>query len=215
MAKQTPPAPPGTPTTVNFVMLNVTGDATAIAKSIESLVQTMKHQTARPIAAATPARPALGASPIVAVDVAEETVAPTEEPAINAPGDMTPTVPAVQPKTPKTKRVFAIPKILDELNCEKGPMPFKEFVGARKIDSVIERGLYAVAYLRQHRGVETAVTTDHVHTCFSMLGWRLPDDPGSLLRSMKKAQLVRSVGEGLFELTSKGQNRFEELQTAT
>ncbi len=112
--------------------------------------------------------------------------------------------------SPRKPRTFKTPDPLDELKANELPDPFKEFVGSRNVAGFLERGLLAATWLREKRSVKQFGIA-HVFTCFRMVGWTLPDEPSSLLRSMKKSKYVRQVGRGLYELTTVGDNRYQEL----
>jgi len=104
--------------------------------------------------------------------------------------------------------------VLDQLRANESPDSFKDYVGGRRINVDVDRGLTVASWLKQKRAT-TEFDTRHLHTCFEMMsGWKLPDDPGSLLRNMKKRGYVRPIPgkTGTFELTSTGANRYQELR---
>jgi hypothetical protein len=110
----------------------------------------------------------------------------------------------------RKQRAFTTPDPIDELKANQAPDPFKDFAAGRALTSFNERGLAAATWIRDKRGTKQ-FGIRHLYTCFKMLGWKLPDDPASLLRTMKKANYVRRAAPGLYELTSVGDNTFAAL----
>lgn len=116
-----------------------------------------------------------------------------------------------RPVFPRRPRTFKVPEVLDELRAHEEPDSFKAFVGGRSVEKDLDRAIVVAVWLKQKRDV-VAFDTRHLHTCFEMMaGWKLPDDPGQVLRNMKQRGFVRSVAGKQFELTTTGANRYQEL----
>jgi hypothetical protein len=192
---------------VSLFVLQMEGDASTLTKSIDSLVHAMSKPGGNALRAMTPTPPAV-VLPAVADDVAEHSIEensppPAVEEAANDPA----------PTKLRKPRTFKIPDVLDELRANEQPDSFKDFVAGRAIEVDVDRALTVAMWLKQKRTVNE-FDPRHLHTCFGMMnGWKLPDDPGSLLRNMKKRGFVRAIAgkPGVFELTSHGANRYQEL----
>lgn len=118
--------------------------------------------------------------------------------------------PTTTPRLPRP-RAFTPLEPLPELNVNDAPMPFRDFVNGRAIDGFNERGLVAATWVRDHRQTKT-FGSRHMATCFKAMSWKMPDDPGSLLRNMKKANLVKSAGPALYEITTVGDNEYAGIK---
>lgn len=117
---------------------------------------------------------------------------------------------ATTPRPPRT-RAFTPLEPLPELNVNDAPMPFRDFVNGRAIDGFNERGLVAATWVRDHRQTKN-FGSRHMATCFKAMSWKMPDDPGSLLRNMKRANLVKSAGPALYEITTVGDNEYAGIK---
>jgi hypothetical protein len=104
-------------------------------------------------------------------------------------------------------------KIVDEVKAHVEPGGFKSFVNGRSFPSDTKKGLAAARWLTDHGYAEFNI--DHINTCFSMVNWPMPDDPGQILHNMvkKKVDLIRHVDKksGFYELTGKGASQYAAL----
>ena len=189
-------------------MMYIEGDPATVQKAVEAAQRTLSGpgSTARASITPTPPRialPAINNGPLFAgVDqIDEEEV---------LPADVVEDTSAAPSKPPR-KRVFSTPELVDDLRADKDPDPFKAFIGERTFKSNTDRGLAAATWLRDKRGVKQ-FDIRHIHTCFTMMGWRLPEDSSSPLRGMKKLQYLKSTDGGAYELTSKGDNTYADLK---
>ena len=64
-------------------------------------------------------------------------------------------------------------------------------------------------WLTEHRNAKD-FTIRHVATCFKAMGWKLSDDPGSLLRNMAKSNYAKMVEDGVYTLTKIGCDTYAE-----
>lgn len=186
-------------------MMYIEGDPATVQKAVEAAQRTLTgpgSSVRASIGTPTPPRVALPA-PVVAAgevsrqDEVEEDLDELEQVQTSA-----------KDRRPRSFRPL---DVLDDLKANEEPS-FNSYVNGRAITPDVERGLVAAMWLKEKRTI-VEFTKRHLHTCFAMMNWNMPDDPGSLLRNMKKAQYVRSiVGKlGTFELTTVGTKRYSEL----
>jgi hypothetical protein len=71
--------------------------------------------------------------------------------------------------------------------------------------------IFVATWLRDHRQVEK-FGVNELFTCYRMVNWTLPMDPGQPLRNAAKTtlQYLRSEGDGLYSLTTGGMKKFAE-----
>ena len=212
-SKQQPVAMSSGNAEVNLVLLSMRGDVGAIGKDIESLVQSFRGQNAYVLApAATPRPPA--ALPATNAASAAEDEAGSPDPQLTLDDIQTPApAAAMTPRPPKNRTPPKPAKFIDEVKAHEEPGGFKSFVGQRSFLTDNKKGLAAARWLTDHGYAQFNI--DHVNSCFSLVKWSLPDDPGQLLRNMAKAKsgLVRHVDKkpGFYELTGKGVSQYAEI----
>ena len=86
-----------------------------------------------------------------------------------------------------------------------------EYCDKKKPEGENKRYLVIVAYLRKHRNFPE-VTMDHVYTCYRHMGWNVPRDVSSPLRSLKKSGwLDKGEAKGAYALNHIGENEIEKM----
>jgi hypothetical protein len=215
MAKQTPPSAPSVTTTVDFVMLKVTGDAGTIAKSIESLIQTLRQPTGRPLTTSGLVRPTFAdqSSHTEAVDNSSlDVIANDDESPMGAAGDEIINTPA----TPTRKRAPAkAPLLVDDLDMEGQPTPFAAFIASTTLnkDSAIgDKAIVIATWLRDHRQ-RPDIGPRELYTVCKLMDWDPPTDTTSPMRNLKREDKMRSTKRGRFELTLVGDKHYKTLRT--
>ena len=205
------PSTPSSNAEVNLVILSMKGDTGALSKSIESLVQTFRGQNGYVLASApaTPRPPAAALSATSAVE--EDAGLPDQQLTLDEID--TPAPPATTSRPARGRTAPRPAKIVDELKAHEEPGGFKSFVNGRSFSSDNKKGLAAAAWLKDHDVAQFNI--DHINTCFSMVKWSMPNDPGQLLRNMTKVktELLRHVDKkpGFYELTAKGVNEYSAI----
>jgi hypothetical protein len=173
---------------ISVFAFSIKGDATVVQTALHTLAkQGVSFQP--PPSSLTPRPPAVSLP--AASPNGNGVAAPAPQELPNAdPQNVEPMVeaspPPPTPSSPKRRRTFSPVEPLDSLNVNDAPMPFHEFVKGRSIDGAIERGLVAATWVRDHRQTRQ-FGKRHIATAFKAMHWPMPEDPGSLLRNMKKA----------------------------
>lgn len=195
---------------ISVFAFSIKGDATVVQTALQTLAK-------QGVSFQQPPPPMMPKAPAVALPASNGSPAPASTPAEDVTafaGDDEPVAaPTPAPKqAPRKRGAFAIPKLLDELRPNDGPVSFKDFVGTRSIGTDMQRVVVVATWLREHRGVDR-FGINHLFTCYRMMGWTLPTDPGQPLRNAAKGKLqyLRPVGDGLYELTTGGQNKYLEI----
>jgi hypothetical protein len=195
---------------INLVVLQMDGDTPAITKALESFVAAVQRPAIQVSGVATPRPPAVlaaaPASPQVPLDAVPTDDVGAPAAAEAAQESEAEDAPLSQPK-PRKPPVFKPAKVLDELNAAE----FEDYVAGRSVVSDLLRGVTAGMFLQEKRGL-TEFGVDHINTCFVMMKWPMPDEPGSLLRNMKKARLVKSVEgkRGMYALSTVGIKKYND-----
>jgi hypothetical protein len=90
--------------------------------------------------------------------------------------------PSVKNKSKSKGKIKTTLTIVKDLDLRpKGKKSFADFSDEKKPTSQYEQCAVAVYYLRQELGL-TAVSTNHVYTCFKLMKWRIPSDLPNRLR---------------------------------
>jgi hypothetical protein len=84
----------------------------------------------------------------------------------------------------KRNRRFPVPQVLSDVDLESGEVSFKAFYERKNPTQHNKRYLVIAAWFREYRNL-TAITPDHIFTCYRVLGLSTPSDVGAPLRSMK------------------------------
>lgn len=117
-----------------------------------------------------------------------------------------------QPREARPRKPISM-KVLD-LDLTSAPS-FEVFATEHMPKNDTERNLVALAWFKEQRPDEI-VTANHVYTCYRAMRWPSGiDDFGSILRSLKSQQLVKSVGRGQYEINHLGIARVEKLRGAS
>lgn len=191
---------------ISIFALNIKGGEGIVQSAIQQFAKAgfsvALPQTPKPPPVSLPA-----AAPAASTESVAQTELAFEEPRQAEEGASHPVVSS----TPRQPRAFSPVELLSDLNVNDAPTPFRDFVNGRSIDGFNERGLVAATWVRDHRQVKQ-FTVRHIATCFKAMAWKMPDDPGSLLRNMKKANYAKRMGPGAYELTTVGDNVYAEIK---
>lgn len=98
------------------------------------------------------------------------------------------------------------PKILS-LDLKSGKVALKDFCESKSVgDNDSRRYLVIAFWLKENLGI-TAVSMDHIHTCYRFLGWQTPADASSPLRGMKqKGWFDKGTEKGTYAINHVGEN---------
>jgi hypothetical protein len=200
---------------ISVFAFSIKGDVSVVQTALQTLAkQGVSFQpppppfTPKPPAVALPAGNANGsAAAPVQPGLFDSAAVPAAEAEVEA-SSSTPTPSLSKSSRPRT---FSPVEPLESLNVNDAPMPFHEFVKGRTIDGANERGLVAATWVRDHRQTKQ-FGTRHIATAFKALHWPMPEDPGSLLRNLKKGGFVKSAGPGVFELTTRGDEKYGKVK---
>lgn len=99
-----------------------------------------------------------------------------------------------KPKKTGAKKQQPMPEVV-EFNIEGDGTSFKDFAAEKKPESISDKCLVAVAWFKNHGGLEE-VTANHVFTCFKLMGWTHPASYNQLLSDLKRKAQTLSKGEG-------------------
>ena len=194
MGKQTHPS--NGQAEISVFAINIKGDSTVVTNALNTLAkQGVAFQPSLP----TP-KP-----PMVALSAPDP-----QQPTVDAPEVRQE---AVEPEAkPARKRSAAPPKIVESIRAHEAPVPFKEFVGTRNFSTNIDKTVAIATWLRDHRQVEK-FGVNELYTCFRMMDWSVPVDPGQPLRNAANTncQCLRFEGNGLYSLTTHGMKKYDEI----
>lgn len=117
--------------------------------------------------------------------------------------------PAAQKATRQRKPTAQ--KVL-ELDLTSG-ISLDDFAARHSAKNDVERNLIILVWFKEHRPDEI-VTSNHVYTCYRALKWPSGiEDFSWPLRSLKKDQLVSSLGRGQYVVNHLGVARVEKLKS--
>ena len=189
---------------MTFVMFQMEGDdhtlqegLRAITKAIAGIhptVQVVQQQVVPPTGAPT-------GLPDAAIDVRDyEEVNEPEQPA-----------PAAQRQGAAARKAPRPAKVLGELDLTSGEMPLKRFFDEHPVEGIYKRYVWIAYWFKNYRDTP-GITSDHVHTCFKIMGWTTPARPMQPLTDMvHKNQWFRREN-GVFFINHVGENQFIEAK---
>jgi hypothetical protein len=103
------------------------------------------------------------------------------------------------------------PEVL-ELDLTTGSMPLEQFCQSKNPDSDNMKYLVIAFWLKKYRKI-TAITADHIHTCYRHMGWNTPRYPIQPLRDLKSRQqwMSKSEGVGEYAINHIGENEVSKM----
>ncbi len=206
MAKQ--PTSKGGTARIRFIMLDAEipeGDLSQITLAIQNALK----PTATIIQQRLPATPAN----VILPTVAQEAELDIDGEAGELQDQAQPEIVSSQPfKKPRPRKPSSMKVLEIDLTSEPS---FREFASNYFPKSDAQRNPIILAWFKEHRPDEV-VTANHVYTCYRTVKWpaEIEDFP-SVLRSLKKQQLVKGVGKGQYEINHLGIARVEKIGLVT
>lgn len=102
------------------------------------------------------------------------------------------------------------PQVLPELKVPVDEL--KEFCEAKHVGNKDTKRYLAIAsFLKEKMGI-SAVSGDHIHTCYRLMGWNTPKDAGSPLRTLKRQGFFQKGDEsGTYILNHVGENAARDM----
>ena len=190
-----------------YVEFELEGGNTSLQESLRSLAASLSRGgrtvAVLPQKAATPH--SNGASAPEEVDPQQDLFSESDEQLEEIPNEApTPT------RASRSGKVRA-PQILD-LDLTSGSMPLAKFCQEKAPDSDIAKYLVIAAWLKQFREI-SAVSIDHIHTCYRHLGWYTPKNPLQPLIDLKKKKswLNKADGKGEYAINHVGENEVAKM----
>jgi hypothetical protein len=195
LAKSVPPK--SGPSRIRFVMLEADvqdGDLSQITQAIQNafrspsvVARTPASQT-HMISVGTTAEPLGEDDDVIEVANAIET-APTEN------------------RQPRKRAVAKTPDVLNDIDTDRSPT-LKDFVAQFDVKTGVDRYLVIALWFRDARAT-SAITVDHVYTCFRLLGWSTSSaDFSKPLRNLRDEQSMSGDAKG-YSLTLVGAGKIE------
>lgn len=139
------------------------------------------------------------------------------DPVVNAADDDIIDAPVPEPEAsaqrPRKERKPATYKFLDELDLNAGSISFRVFCDQKKPTTDAQRCLVSAAWLKEQLNI-AAIGGDHLKTCYRWMKWTPQDDLTSPLRNLKRTDMVKKVGVGLYALTTNGQDAVNNMPKA-
>lgn len=125
-------------------------------------------------------------------DEQSEEESPEEEAAAAAPTD---TDGNGAQKTRK-KYVPKAPTFLSNLDLGSAQVSLEDFAKAKNPTEMNDRYLVVAAWFKEQMKMDE-INNDHIFTAFRTLEWQMPDDPGSIFRTLKHKKQYFDKGEGV------------------
>jgi hypothetical protein len=109
------------------------------------------------------------------------------------------------------RRAIRSPSIL-ELDLLSGEVSLKDFCEQKSPDSDWNRYLVIAYWLKKYRDI-TAVTMDHIHTCYRHMGWHTPKNAAQPLRELKSKRdwLSKGASKGEYQINHVGENEVMKM----
>lgn len=186
-----------------FVEFEMEGGNNALHESLRAIAGAISRGGKAP---ALPAVPRPGAPAHAEADVHEREEAEAED---GYKGDIPEADERDESRGNGAPRKLRTPEIV-ALDLKTSPS-LGEYCEQRKPEGDNKRYLAIVGYLRQHRNI-SEVTMDHMYTCYRHMGWNVPRDVSSPLRSLKKSGwLDKGTARGAYALNHIGENEIEKM----
>ncbi len=98
------------------------------------------------------------------------------------------------------------------MDLTTGSMPLEQFCQSKNPDSDNMKYLVIAFWLKKYRKI-TAITADHIHTCYRHIGWNTPRRPIQPLRDLKSRQqwMSKSEGVGEYAINHIGENEVSKM----
>ena len=178
---------------IRFVMFEMEGGSEQLAQGMQAIVSALRQPTTV-VRNVTPVPSALNGT---ASAPQLEEVDQTEEEEIIAPATST-------KKTTKSKRTYYSPKVLDDLDLNSGDVPFETHCRQKNPQSTNKKYLVIADWLKENRAI-SAITQDHIYTCYRKMGWTGIKDYGQPFRDAAKSG-YGSVSNGAFSINHIGKD---------
>jgi len=110
-------------------------------------------------------------------------------------------------KSRSKKKTASNPSAVNDLNlAPKGKAPFTDFAAEKNPSSQQQKSATIVYWLQFEAG-ETAITIDHVHTCYRAAGWKTPANLANNLQVVKsRRSWIETADMNKITMTSVGEN---------
>lgn len=200
--------PSNAPSKVKFrvVEFEVEGSDTSLAETMKSIQAALAKPTSNPPRALNAPRQ-IGNADTIDV-VANEGVEPEEIENVDDVEVPHPTAPSPEGAQRRPRKVPPV-KVVSTVNFESPEPSLRSFVAPYSPPTTDkQRYLLIAAWLKEHRGVDE-VDKNLVYTALKFLGWKVPDDVGSVLRWLMKDGLFSRVSgkNGVFAINHIGLDR--------
>lgn len=190
---------------LRLVEVDVEGNSSAILEGLRSITAALQREAPKTVGGGLPPRPlspqVRAATPLPNGELFPEVAAETEVAAIPSDADEPGTNDAQSTKPAKPRR-YPNCKLLD-LELERGSTSFRAFVETKQPKTDLERYMVCAHWLKKERGL-TAITNDHVFTCYQAMQWKPQKDVGQPFRKMKNKNFVQNA-DGQWSLHSNGE----------
>jgi len=180
---------------IRFIMFEMEGGSDQLAQGMQAIVTALR-QPATVVRNVTPAQPALvgnGAQPALEENIPEEDdrIAPAPK------------------KNATAKKSYYSPKILDDLDLNTGDIPFEVYCKQKNPQSSNKKYLVIADWLKEKRGI-TAISQDHIYTCYRKMTWGGMKDYGQPFRDAAK-QGYGTVVNGAFTINHIGKDVVDKM----
>ncbi len=166
-------------------------------RTISGAIQGMVRPTrALPLQVGTPIPPGEEAEPLV-----DDTIQTNGEDVETGQTDETEPRRTTPPRPPQVLSDLKVPA--EEL---------KAFCESKQVGSKDTRRYLAIAAFLKEKMNVTAVTADHIYTCYRLMGWNTPADAGAPLRALKrKGNFQKGDDTGAYILNHVGENTVRDM----
>jgi hypothetical protein len=89
---------------------------------------------------------------------------------------------------------------------------FKDYAAQKNPQSNSDKFLVVAAWFKEHRGI-SAVTAEHVYTCYRHVGWQCVVKPNfsQPFRDLKRQQVISGDAQSGYEIGLIGQGRIDKM----
>jgi hypothetical protein len=197
---------------VRYMEIDVEGGSSAILEGLRTVTAAFSRDNVRIVNGAPQPRVVAPAAQTKQLgskngELFEEVAAPEEVEAAALVEE--PVESEAEVSKPRQKRSYPNCKLVEGLDLQKGTPNLRAFAEAKQPDSNNEKYMVCASWLRKELGLK-ALTNDHLYSCFTALGWKVPKDVGQPLRNMKNKQFVQNAA-GDWELHSNGEQSVARL----
>lgn len=182
---------------IRFVMFEMEGGSEQLAQGMQAIVSALRQPTTV-VRNVTPASSALNGS---STQTQLEETDPIEEDEALAP------ISSVKKVT--KKKTYYSPKVLADLDLNTADIPFETYCTQKNPKSTSKRYLVIAYWLKEYCGL-SAVTQDHIYTCYRKMNWPGLKDYGDSFRYASKHG-HGSITNGAFTINHIGKDVVDKM----